>query len=102
MRAIVCAALLAVATLASPAAAETPAGPASAPAAAGFSVQTTLIADILKSAQARAVLEKQLPGLRPFYGRISDLTLVQVAQASHGLLGAAKLRAIQADFDAIR
>ena len=104
MRAIVCAAVLAVSAFGSPAAAaDTADGPASASApTASFSVQTTLIADILKSAQAKAVLEKELPGLRPFYGRISDLTLAQVAQSSHGLLGPAKLKAVQAGFDTIR
>lgn len=103
MRAIVWAAVLAVSAFGLPAAAADIAdGPASASAPAAFSVQTTLIADILKSAKARAVLEKELPGLRPFYGRISDLTLAQVAQSSHGLLGAAKLKAVQAGFDTIR
>ena len=104
MKAIVCAATLAASTLAMAAvAAETADVPSQRSAApAAFSVQTTLIADILKSARAKAVLEKQLPGLRPFYGRISDLTLAQVAQASHGLLGDAKLKAVQAEFDSIR
>lgn len=104
MRAIVCAAMLAASILAMPAAAAgTPADPPDVSAApAAFSVQTTLIADILKSAKAKAVLEKHLPGLRPFYGRISDLTLAQVAQSSHGLLGDAKLKAVQAGFDDIR
>jgi hypothetical protein len=96
--------MLAASTLATPAvAAETadmPSQQSAAPAA--FSVQRTLIADILKSAKAKAVLEKHLPGLRPFYGRISDLTLAEVAQSSHGLLGDAKLKAVQAGFDSIR
>lgn len=103
MRAIVCAAALAVFAVALPAAAADTAISADVAAGPGtFSVRTTLIADILKSAKAKAVLEKELPGLRPFYGRISDLTLVQVAQSSHGMLGASKLKAVQAGFDTIR
>ena len=103
MRAIVCAAVLAASAVGLPAAAaDTADGPTSASAPAMYSVQTTPIADILKSARAKAVLEKELPGLKPFYGRISDLTLAQVAQSSHGMLGAAKLKAVQAGFDTIR
>lgn len=97
MRGIVCAVVLAASALALPAAAEPPAGRAPT-----FSVQTTQIAEILKSQPAKAVLERELPGLRPFYGRISDLTLAQVAESSHGLLGRSKLKAVQAGFDNIR
>jgi hypothetical protein len=97
--------MLAASAFALPAAAaETTDGQALASQASAptYSVQTTPISDILKSARARAVLEKELPGLRPFYGRIGDLTLAEVAQSSHGLVGEAKLKAIQAGFDTIR
>ena len=98
MKAIVRALVVVASGLAVPALAETPVS--AAPATP--SVQTTPISDILKIARARAVLEKELPQLRPFYPRIGDLTLAQVAQSSHGLLGESKLKAIQDGFDTIR
>ncbi|MFC3076963.1 hypothetical protein ACFODL_02550 [Phenylobacterium terrae] len=95
---------LALLGLAAPALAQE-ATPASAPAAeasAKLSVETTTIGEILKNEKAKAALEKQLPEITAYYDQISGMTLAQVAPMSQGAIDDAKLKAIQADFDAIQ
>ena len=60
-------------------------------------LQPLAVAKLLK-----AVLDKELPGLRFFYGRIGDMTVAQLAERSHGKVDEAKLKSIQAGFDHIR
>jgi hypothetical protein len=106
MKSILLAAILAVSALttpmlATPALAATGTAP-SAPAQAAFSVQSTPIAVIIKNAAAKAVLDREVPGLRFFYGRVSAMTVAQLAEHSHGKVDEAKVKAIQAGFDKIR
>ncbi|HEX2559395.1 hypothetical protein [Phenylobacterium sp.] len=95
---------LALLGLAAPALAQD-AAPAAAPAAAAsakLSVETTPIGEILKNEKAKAALEKQLPEITAYYDQIGSMTLAQVAPMSQGAIDDAKLKAIQADFDAIK
>ena len=95
---------LALLGLAAPALAEDTA-PAAAPAAAAsakLSVEATPIGEIIKNEKAKAALEKQLPEITAYYDQISTMTLAQVAPMSQGAIDDAKLKAIQADFDAIQ
>ena len=102
MKTIAIAAALAVAGLAAPAFAQTaPSAPAAAPAG-GLSVEKTPIADIIKNAEAKAVLEKTLPEIAQYYDQIGTMTLAQVAPMSQGALDDAKLKALQAEFDKIK
>ncbi|MFZ5719488.1 MAG: hypothetical protein ACOY5Y_08485 [Pseudomonadota bacterium] len=105
MKTIAFAAALAVAAVAAPAIAEEHAGHAdhaAAPAAGGLSVETTPIGEIIKNEKAKAALEKQLPEITAYYDQIATMTLSQVAPMSQGAIDDAKLKAIQADFDAIK
>ena len=87
-------------------AAVTPALAEDAPAAAAaegkLSVETTPIGEIIKNEKAKAALEKQLPEITAYYDQIGSMTLSQVAPMSQGAIDDAKLKAIQADFDAIK
>ena len=97
------AALAAIATLAAaPAFAQAPAAQASASATAKISVETTKISDLIKNEKAKAALEKALPEITQFYDQIGEMTLAQVAPMSQGALDAAKLKALQAEFDQIK
>ncbi len=102
MKTLAFAAALAVATLAGPALAQDAAATAPAAAAAGLSVETTPIGDIIKNEAAKAALEKALPEITAFYDQISTMTLAQVAPMSQGAIDDAKLKAIQAEFDKIK
>lgn len=104
MKTIAFAAALAVAALAAPAIAQEHAGhgAAAAPAAGKLSVETTPIGEIIKNEKAKAALEKQLPEIPQYYDQIATMTLSQVAPMSQGAIDDAKLKAIQADFDAIK
>jgi hypothetical protein len=87
---------------AAPAFAQTPA-PAAAPAAAGkFSVEKTPIGTIWADPKGKEILLKQLPPLEQYMDQIKDMTLSQVAPMSQGAIDDAKLKAIQADLDAIK
>ena len=87
---------------AAPAFAQTPA-PAAAPAAAGkFSVEKTPIGTIWADPKGKEILLKQLPPLEQYMDQIKDMTLAQVAPMSQGAIDDAKLKAIQADLDAIK
>lgn len=94
---------LTLAVAAAPALAQD-AAPAAAPAAeasAKLSVENTPIGEIIKNEKAKAALEKQLPEITAYYDQIGSMTLAQVAPMSQGAIDDAKLKAIQADFDAI-
>jgi len=93
-------AALAVASMAAPALAQT--APAAAPAAGALSVETTPIGDIVKNEKAKAALEKMLPEITQFYDQIATMTLAQVAPMSQGAIDDAKLKSLQAEFDAIK
>ena len=93
-------AALAVASMAAPALAQT--APAAAPAAGALSVETTPIGDIIKNVKAKAALEKMLPEITQFYDQIATMTLSQVAPMSQGAIDDAKLKSLQAEFDAMK
>lgn len=93
-------AALAVASMAAPALAQT--APAAAPAAGALSVETTPIGDIIKNEKAKAALEKMLPEITQFYDQIATMTLAQVAPMSQGAIDDAKLKSLQAEFDAMK
>ena len=90
----------AVASMAAPALAQT--APAAAPAAGALSVETTPIGDIIKNEKAKAALEKMLPEITQFYDQIATMTLSQVAPMSQGAIDDAKLKSLQAEFDAMK
>lgn len=106
MKAITLTAAIALAAIAAPAfAQDAHAGhdaAAAAPAAAGISVETTPIGDIIKNEQAKAVLEAALPEIPQYYDQISAMTLAQVAPMSQGAIDDAKLKELQAEFDKIK
>jgi len=94
--------LAALATLAAvPALAQTPAPAApAAPMAAGpMSVEKTTIGALWANPAAKAVLEKDVPGIDQYMDQIKDMTLAQVAPMSQGAIDDAKLKQIQADLD---
>ena len=106
MKAIVLAAALALTAVTTSALAQTPA-PAptnsTAPASkAKLSVQTSTLAEIFADPAGKAVLEEQLPLIDQFYERYKEKTLVQAAPDSFGNIDDAKLKAIQAAFDALK
>lgn len=104
MKSLALVAALAVASIAVPALAQDAhKDHAAAPAAAGaLSVETTPIGDIIKNEKAKAALEKMLPEITQFYDQIATMTLTQVAPMSQGAIDDAKLKTLQAEFDAIK
>jgi hypothetical protein len=86
--------------LAAPAFAQTPPPIPAAPGAP--SVETTPIGDLMANPAAKAVLEKDLPKLVTYDGldQIKDLTLRGISVYPQAELDDAKLKMIQADFDA--
>lgn len=97
------AALAALPAFAQAPAAKTDAAPAAAPAAAGpLSVEKTTIGALWANEKSKAVLEKDVPGIEQYMDQIKDMTLSQVAPMSQGAIDDAKLKAIQADLDAIK
>ena len=76
--------------------------PAPAAAAGKFSVDKTPIGTIWADPKGKEVLLKQLPPLEQYMDQIKDMTLSQVAPMSQGAIDDAKLKAIQADLDAIK
>lgn len=102
MKIQIVAGLAALATLAAvPALAQTPAPAAPAAAAAGgaMSVEKTTIGALWANPTAKAVLEKDVPGIEQYMDQIKDMTLAQVAPMSQGAIDDAKLKQIQADLD---
>ena len=78
------------------------AAPQAAAASGKLSVDKTPIGAIWANPQGKAVLLKQLPPIEMYIDMIKDMTLAQVAPQSGGAIDDAKLKAIQADFDAIK
>jgi len=74
---------------------------ATATASAGLSVDKTPISEIIKNEKAKAALEAALPPITQYYDQIGGMTLAQVAPMSQGALDDAKLKDLQAKFDAI-
>lgn len=104
MKTKIAASLIALTALAAaPALAQTAAAPAaaSATATAGLSVDKTPISEIIKNEKAKAALEAALPPIAQYYDQIGGMTLAQVAPMSQGAIDDAKLKEIQAKFDAI-
>ena len=102
------AALAALAALAAaPALAQTPAAapppPAAAPAGA-LSVETTPIETLVANPAAKAVLDKDLPGLTTHeaYDQFKSMTLSQVAPMSQGAITDDLLKTVQADLDKLK
>jgi hypothetical protein len=92
---------------AAPALAQAPAAtPAAAPASAAagaLSVETTPIETLVANPAAKAVLEKDLPGLTTHeaYDQFKAMTLSQVAPMSQGAITDEALKTVQADLDKI-
>ena len=107
MKTIALAAAIAAVAAAAPAVAQDhkdhapAAAAAAAPDAGKLSVETTPIGDIIKNEKAKAALEKALPEIPQFYDQIATMTLSQVAPMSQGAIDDAKLKEIQAAFDAL-
>ena len=70
-------------------------------AAAKYSVDKTPVGVIWADPKGRAVLLKHLPPIEMYMDMIKDMTLAQVAPQSAGAIDDAKLKAIQADLDAL-
>ena len=104
MKTIALAAALAITAIAAPALAQDEhKDHAAAAAPAGkISVETTPIGQLIKNADAKAVLEKALPEIPQFYDQIADMTLAQVAPMSQGAIDDAKLKELQAEFDKLK
>ena len=81
-----------------------PAAPAAAVAAAKFSVETTPIEVLAANPAAKAVLDKNLPGMTTHeaYDQFKSMTLTQVAPMSEGAITDAALKTVQADLDLIK
>jgi hypothetical protein len=92
---------------AAPALAQAPAAtPAAAPASAAagaLSVETTPIETLVANPAAKAVLDKDLPGLTTHeaYDQFKAMTLSQVAPMSQGAITDEALKTVQADLDKI-
>jgi hypothetical protein len=87
---------------AAPAFAQAPA-PAPAPAAGALSVESTPIETLVANPAAKAVLDKDLPGLTSHeaYDQFKAMTLTQVAPMSQGAITDAALKTVQGDLDKI-
>jgi hypothetical protein len=100
------AAVAALATLAAaPALAQAPAAaPAAAAAAGPLSVEKTPIETLVANPAAKAVLDKDLPGLTSHeaYDQFKGMTLSQVAPMSQGAITEEALKKVQADLDQVK
>ncbi len=74
----------------------------SAGAAARYAVDKTPIDVMWADPKARELLLKELPDIQMYLDTIKDMTLVQVAPQSGGVIDDAKLKTIQAGLDAIK
>ncbi len=92
-------AVIAVPAIAQP---QAPAAAASGQTTTKYTVDKTPIGVIWADPKGRAVLLKQLPPIEMYIDMIKDMTLTQVAPQSGGAIDEAKLKAIQADLDAIQ
>ena len=86
--------------IAAPALAQAPAAAAPA-AAAALNVESTPIETIAANPAAKAVLDKDLPGLTTHeaYDQFKAMTLSQVAPMSQGAITPEALKTVQADLD---
>jgi hypothetical protein len=109
---ITIAALAALASIAAaPALAQEPASKpaaaapaATAPASGALSVETTPIADLAANPEAKAALDKNIPGLTTHeaYDQFKTMSLRQVQPMSQGALTEEMLAAVQADLDKLK
>lgn len=81
------------------------AAPAAQPAATAqrWSVDTTLIADLMASPAVKAVVDRHLPGFsaHPMIGQAGPMTLRQIQGFTQGQITNAHLDAIQAELAAL-
>jgi hypothetical protein len=77
---------------------------AAAPASGALSVETTPIADLAANAEAKAVVDKNIPGLTTHeaYDQFKAMTLRQLQPMSQGALTEEMLVAVQADLDKLK
>ncbi len=87
--------------VAAPAFAQAPVATAPAAAVAALSVESTPIETIAANPAAKAVLDKDLPGLTTHeaYDQFKAMTLSQVAPMSEGKITPDALKTVQADLD---
>jgi hypothetical protein len=78
------------------------ASPAFAQTAPKVSVQTTKIEEIVKNPDAKAALEKALPGITQYYDQIGTMTLAEVMPMSQGAITEEALKSLQVEFDKIK
>jgi len=99
MKPLFLAAALAIApvSLASGAFAQTP--PAPAAAAGKIDVAKTTISAIIANPAAKAILDKEIPTLAPYYDLVGGQTLVEVMPESRGAVTEEKLKVLQAAFE---
>lgn len=73
-------------------------------AAAALSAENTPIADIAASAEGKAALDKNLPGLTTHeaYDQFKGMSLKQVQPLSQGAITDDQIKALQADLDKIK
>lgn len=93
--------LAASALAVAPATAQTPAAPAAPAASAAVSAADTPIADIAATAEGKAALDKNLPGLTTHeaYEQFKGMSLKQVQPMSQGAITDDQIKALQADLD---
>ncbi|CAN5900931.1 hypothetical protein BH11PSE1_BH11PSE1_28160 [soil metagenome] len=74
---------------------------AQAPAPAALSVESTPIESLVANPAAKAVLDKDIPGLTTHeaYDQFKSMTLTQVAPMSQGAMTDEMLKTVQADLD---
>ncbi|MGZ3273931.1 MAG: hypothetical protein ACXU82_00795 [Caulobacteraceae bacterium] len=101
---IVAAGIALLALTSFPAAAQPPGPPAAAAGqtAARYAVDKTPIRIIWADPKGHDVLLKELPDIGMYMDMIKDMTLIQVAPQSGGVITDEKLKAIQADLDALK
>ncbi|WP_411287018.1 hypothetical protein [Phenylobacterium sp.] len=104
MKTTVIAALAALVSLAAaPALAQTTAA-ATASASAALNVETTPIEVIAANEKAKAVIDKELPGLTAHeaYPQFKQMTLQQLMPMSQGVITDEKLKTVQAELDKVK
>ena len=58
-----------------------------------------MIRYIVTNAKARAIVEKALPDIRPYFSQIGDMTLADLVETSEGAISRKQVDAIQKEFD---
>lgn len=73
------------------------------PAARGWSVETSTVAQLMANPAAKAVIDRHLPGFsaHPMIGQAGPMTLRQIQGFTQGQITNAHLTAIQADLAAL-